>query len=43
MKMKKFQVKDFPNKSIYKEDKNFYSDNINLKSSNRKKDDDPWI
>ena len=36
-------VKDIPNKSIYKEDKNFYSDNMNFKSSNRKKDDDPWI
>ena len=36
-------VKDLPNKSIYKEDKNFYSDNINFESSNRTKDDDPWI
>ena len=36
-------VKDIPNKSIYKEDKKIYSDNINLKSSNRKNEDDPWI
>ncbi len=36
-------VKDIPNKSIYKEDKNFYSDNMNFKSPKRKKDDDPWI
>ena len=34
---------DITNQSIYKKDKNFYSDNMNLKSSNRKKDDDPWI
>jgi len=26
-----------------KEDKQFYSDNINLRSSNKKKEDDPWI
>ena len=36
-------VKDIPNKTIYKEDKNFYPDSINFKSSNRKKEDDPWI
>ena len=36
-------VKEIPNKSIYKEDKNFYSDNMNFKSFNSKKDDDPWI
>ena len=36
-------VKEMPNKSIYIEDKNFYSDNINFKSSNRNKEEDPWI
>ena len=36
-------VKEIPNKSIYMEDKNFYSDSINFKSSNRNKEDDPWI
>ena len=36
-------VKNIPNKSIDMEDKIFNSDNINFKSSNRKKEDDPWI
>jgi len=36
-------VKDIPNESIYKEGKKFYSDNMNFKSSNRNKEDDPWI
>ena len=32
-----------PLDSERKEDKQFYSDNINLKSSKNKKEDDPWI
>jgi len=36
-------VKDIPSESIYKEDKKFYSDKINFKSSDRKNEDDPWI
>ena len=36
-------VKDIPIKSIYKENKNFYSDNMDFKPPKRKKDDDPWI
>ena len=35
--------KNVSNKSIYNEDKKIYSDNIGFKSSNRKKEDDPWI
>ena len=35
--------KNLSNKSIYNEDKKNYSDNIGFKSSNRKKEDDPWI
>ena len=36
-------VKDISDKLSEMEDKNFYSDNMNFKSSNRKKEDDPWI
>ncbi len=34
---------NFSNKRYSNEDKNFSSDNINLRSSNSKKEDDPWI
>tara|TARA_Y100001933_G_C18914735_1_gene528324 strand:+ start:353 stop:1096 length:744 start_codon:yes stop_codon:yes gene_type:complete len=36
-------VKDIPNKSIYNKVKNSNSDSIKFKSSNKNREDDPWI
>ena len=34
---------DLQENKIYNKDKEFYSDNINLKSSSKKKEEDPWF
>ena len=40
---KEISVEDITNRSIYNKDKNLNFDNINLKSSDIKREDDPWI